>query len=97
MGIEVFLTLGFLDGIAGWRWHFSALAYARRVRAGPCGTTLAPAFGRDLRSVDTLRGSAFGLGQPDDFVAGASPHGSRTPSRGGYGKGCGIGGWWIER
>jgi hypothetical protein len=32
-----------------------------------------------------LRGSAFGLGQPDDFVAGASPHGSRTPARGGYG------------
>ena len=31
-----------------------------------------------------LRGSAFGLGQPDDFVAGASPHGSRTPARGGY-------------
>ena len=31
-----------------------------------------------------LRGSAFGLGQPDDFIAGASPHGSRTPARGGY-------------
>ena len=31
-----------------------------------------------------LRGSAFGLGQPDDFVAGASPHGSQTPARGGY-------------
>ena len=31
-----------------------------------------------------LRGSAFGLGQPDDFVAGASPYGSRPPSRGGY-------------
>jgi len=31
-----------------------------------------------------LRGSAFGLGQPDDFVAGASPHGSRTTARGGY-------------
>ena len=29
-----------------------------------------------------LRGSAFGLGQPDDFVAGASPHGSRTPAMG---------------
>ena len=29
-----------------------------------------------------LRGSAFGLGQPDDFVAGASPHVSRTPRKG---------------
>lgn len=30
--IRYFLKLGFLDGIAGFRWHFSALAYARRVR-----------------------------------------------------------------
>ena len=30
--IRYFLKLGFLDGRAGWRWHFSALAYARRVR-----------------------------------------------------------------
>ena len=28
-----------------------------RLRAGPCGTTLATAFGSDLRSVDTLRSS----------------------------------------
>ena len=38
----------------------------------PCGTTLATAFGSDLRSVDTLRGSRFALRQPDDFVAGES-------------------------
>jgi len=30
--IRYFLKLGFLDGVAGFRWHFSALAYARRVR-----------------------------------------------------------------
>ena len=41
-------------------------------RACPCGTTLATAFGSDLRSVDTLRGSRFALRQPDDFVAGES-------------------------
>ena len=28
-----------------------------------------------------LRGSTFGLGQPDDFVAGASPYGARPPTR----------------
>ena len=31
-----------------------------------------------------LRGSACGLGQPDAFGAGASPYGSRPPTRGGY-------------
>ena len=36
-----------------------------------------------------LRGSAFGLGQPDDFVAGASPYGSRPPSRGSPREGVG--------
>ena len=36
-------------------------------RAGPCGTTLAPAFGSDLRSVDTLRGSRYALSQPDSL------------------------------
>ena len=41
-------------------------------RSAPCGTALATAFGSDLRSVDTLRGSRFALRQPDDFVAGES-------------------------
>ena len=50
--LRYFLKLGFLDGLAGFRWNFSALAYARRVR----------------------------------FPTG------REPSRGGYGKDCGIGG-----
>ena len=41
-------------------------------RSAPCGTTLATAFGSDLRSVDTLRDLRFALRQPDDFVAGES-------------------------
>ncbi len=44
-------------------------------RAGPCGTTLATAFGSDLRSVDTLRSSRYALTQPDAFGAGASRDG----------------------
>ena len=39
-------------------------------RTGPCGTTLATAFGSDLRSVDTLRSSRFALTQPDRFATG---------------------------
>ena len=42
-------------------------------RTGPCGTTLATAFGSDLRSVDTLRSSRFALTRPDAFGAGAFP------------------------
>ena len=36
------------------------------------------------RLLRPLRGSGFALGQPDAFGAGASPHGSQTPARGGY-------------
>ena len=45
-------------------------------RTGPCGTTLATAFGSDLRSVDTLRSSRFALTQPDRFVTGVFPRGA---------------------
>ena len=40
--------------------------------AGPCGTTLATAYGSDLRSVDILRSSRFALTQPDACGAGES-------------------------
>ena len=40
--------------------------------SGPCGTTLATAFGSDLRSVDTLRSSRVALTQPDAYGAGES-------------------------
>ena len=39
-------------------------------RTGPCGITLATAFGSDLRSMDTLRSSRFALTRPDCFATG---------------------------
>ena len=51
-------------------------------RSAPCGTTLATAFGSDLRSVDTLRGSRFALRQPDACRRGrmASSRLTKTPA-----------------
>ncbi len=70
------------DAPSPWRFSLvidgagrTPVATAIAARAGPCGTTLVTAFGSDLRSVDTLRGSRFALSRPDDFVAGASRSG----------------------
>lgn len=55
--IRYFLKLGFLDGIAGFRWHFSALAYARRVRVPTgCEPPQGAVTARDLVSVDSRSG-----------------------------------------
>ena len=50
-------------------------------RTGPCGTTLATAFGSDLRSVDTLGSSRFALTQPDCFATGVFPRGALESAR----------------
>ena len=57
----------------------------RELETGNIGTrhSLRSAYSR--RPLRPLRGSRFALWQPDAFGAGASPHGSRTPARGGYG------------
>ena len=54
----------------------------RIVCSAPLGTRLRSAWSR--RPLRPLRGSRFVLRQPDAFGAGASSHGSRCPTSGGY-------------
>ena len=56
----------------------------QKLEAGNIGTRHSLRSACSRGPLRPLRGSTCGLGQPDAFGAGTSPHGSRTPARGGY-------------